>query len=55
MKYSLDTIYKEFTKLLDDKNYYNEMHVACNPYGDGKACERIIKILKNKNCEEWKY
>ena len=32
--------------LLDDKSTYDAMSKATNPYGDGKACERIInKIL----------
>ena len=40
-----EVIYKEFTKLLDDKKEYNKMAKAANPYGDGHACERIAKIL----------
>lgn len=39
-------IYEWFTKLLDDKNEYDKMAHATNPYGDGHACERIVKILK---------
>ncbi|MDR2086098.1 MAG: UDP-N-acetylglucosamine 2-epimerase (non-hydrolyzing) [Dysgonamonadaceae bacterium] len=31
--------------LLTDKAVYNQMAQAHNPYGDGKACERIIKVL----------
>jgi UDP-N-acetylglucosamine 2-epimerase (non-hydrolysing) len=31
---------------LDDANYYEKMSSAINPYGDGKACERIINVLK---------
>ena len=31
--------------LLDDETAYKTMSVAYNPYGDGKACERICKIL----------
>ena len=41
-----DTIYKEFKKLLEDETEYNKMSCASNPYGDGHACERIVKILK---------
>jgi UDP-N-acetylglucosamine 2-epimerase len=26
--------------------YYKTMSEAVNPYGDGKACERIVEILK---------
>lgn len=29
--------------LLDDENAYNSMSKAINPYGDGKACDRIIQ------------
>ena len=31
--------------LLDDTEYYNTMSRAVNPYGDGKACEKIIKTF----------
>lgn len=31
--------------LLNDVNEYNKMANAVNPYGDGKACERIVKSL----------
>jgi len=40
-----DTIYREFTRLLDDRKAYEEMAHAENPYGDGRACERIADIL----------
>lgn len=36
--------------LLEDRSVYNRMSQAHNPYGDGKACERIVKILW-KNCD----
>lgn len=32
--------------LLNDTEYYNTMSRAVNPYGDGKACERIVNALK---------
>jgi UDP-N-acetylglucosamine 2-epimerase (non-hydrolysing) len=41
-----DLIVSEVSKLLDDPTYYNSMAQATNPYGDGKACERIIDFLK---------
>ncbi|MBR5388093.1 MAG: UDP-N-acetylglucosamine 2-epimerase (non-hydrolyzing) [Clostridia bacterium] len=41
-----ETIYEWFTKLLDDKEEYNKMAHAANPYGDGHACERIADILE---------
>lgn len=37
-----DKIVKEVSDLLDNESYYNEMSQAVNPYGDGKACERIV-------------
>lgn len=40
-----DVIYRNFTELLDDKEAYNAMAHAANPYGDGHACERIADIL----------
>lgn len=40
-----ETIYREFTRLLDDQNAYNAMSRAVNPYGDGLACKRIADIL----------
>ena len=40
-----ETIYAEFTKLLNDKDEYNNMSKAKNPYGDGFASERIVEIL----------
>lgn len=45
---SEETIYEWFTKLLDDKNEYDKMAHAANPYGDGHACERIADILENR-------
>jgi UDP-N-acetylglucosamine 2-epimerase (non-hydrolysing) len=33
--------------LLEDTNVYNEMARSINPYGDGKASERIVGALKH--------
>lgn len=41
-----EKIIYEVSRLLDDPTYYNQMSKAVNPYGDGKACERIIDKLK---------
>lgn len=41
-----DVIYSAFRKLLDDKNEYNNMSKASNPYGDGFASKRIADILE---------
>ena len=43
---SEETIYKEFTNLIDNKEEYDKMAHASNPYGDGYACERIIGTLE---------
>ena len=39
-------IMTEVSSLLDDRNHYEEMSHAVNPYGDGKACSRIVEKLK---------
>jgi UDP-N-acetylglucosamine 2-epimerase (non-hydrolysing) len=41
-----EAIVKSISELLDNEASYAAMARAHNPYGDGKACERIIKILK---------
>lgn len=41
-----DTIYEEFSRLLNDRGAYDRMACASNPYGDGHACERIADILE---------
>lgn len=38
-------IVAEVSKLLTDKAYYDSMSFAHNPYGDGKACQRIIDVI----------
>lgn len=43
-----ETIYNEFTKLLTDKEEYEKMSRASNPYGDGFACKRIADVLVEK-------
>lgn len=40
-----EIIYTEFTRLLNDRDEYNRMSKASNPYGDGHASERIADIL----------
>ncbi len=41
-----DKIVNEVSALLDDRKHYEEMSHAVNPYGDGKACPRIVEKLK---------
>ena len=43
-----DTIYNAFKQLLNDKNEYNKMSRASNPYGDGFASKRIADILEKE-------
>ncbi|MGU9868003.1 MULTISPECIES: non-hydrolyzing UDP-N-acetylglucosamine 2-epimerase [Kluyvera] len=40
-------IVDEVTRLLRDEEEYQRMSRAHNPYGDGRACERILSALKN--------
>ena len=39
-------IISEVSALLDDSEAYDCMSRAINPYGDGKACERIVHLLR---------
>ena len=41
-----EVIYQNFKKLLEDKDAYNKMAQANNPYGDGYACKYIADILE---------
>lgn len=40
-----DKIVSEVSQLLDNPSHYDAMSKAVNPYGDGKACERIVKTF----------
>lgn len=44
---SYDKIVNEVSALLENQDYYNKMSKAINPYGDGKACGRIVFSLFN--------
>ena len=48
-----DVIYRAFTELLENKEAYEKMSKACNPYGDGHASERIADILEEKRYSPW--
>lgn len=39
-----DKIMSEVSALLDNQTYYDQMSQAVNPYGDGLACNRIVKV-----------
>lgn len=49
-----EVIYQNFKELLDNEEVYNSMARACNPYGDGHACERIADILEGKEYSPWR-
>ncbi len=48
-----ELIYSTFTELLENRDAYEKMSKACNPYGDGHACERIADILEEKEYSPW--
>ena len=41
-----DLIVNEVSRLIEDKEYYDSMSKAQNPYGDGLACQRIVNALR---------
>ncbi len=41
-----NVIYESFKELLENREAYEKMSKASNPYGDGKACQRIADILE---------
>ena len=43
-----DLIVSEVSTLLNDPDAYEKMSKAVNPYGDGRACERIVESLKSE-------
>ena len=47
-----DVIYEEAKRLLTDKNEYEKMSKASNPYGDGHASERIVDAIIRKYSNE---
>ncbi|MDP2723102.1 MAG: UDP-N-acetylglucosamine 2-epimerase (non-hydrolyzing) [Bacteroidales bacterium] len=44
----------ESIRLMDDSKYYNSLATAHNPYGEGKAAERIVTVLLQINFKELK-
>ncbi len=48
-----DLIVSEVSTLLDDAAAYEKMSKAVNPYGDGKACNRIVRALKGEKVERY--
>ena len=42
-----ENIVREVSALIDKRDYYNQMSNAVNPYGDGKACDKIVnRVMK---------
>lgn len=48
-----ENIYNHFKQLLEDKEDYEQMAHASNPYGDGFACRRIADILEFGKIGAW--
>ena len=48
-----DLIVNEVSTLLDDENAYEKMSKAVNPYGDGKACSRIVRALNGESVDRY--
>lgn len=48
-----DKIMTEVSTLLENNEAYTRMSQAINPYGDGKACERIACILNGEQVERY--
>ena len=48
-----EKIFEAFSELLENREAYEDMSKAVNPYGDGHACERIADILEGKGYEPW--
>ena len=48
-----DLIVSEVSTLLDDPVSYEKMSHAVNPYGDGRACDRIVRALKGEQVESY--
>lgn len=49
-----DKIVNEVSLLLDDTKAYAKMSNAVNPYGDGKSCDRIVRILNNEKLDDYR-
>lgn len=48
-----DKIMNEVSTLLEDEQAYAKMSKAVNPYGDGKACDRIVRILNGETVDRY--
>lgn len=50
-----DLIVNEVSTLLNDAAAYEKMSKAVNPYGDGQACNRIVRALHGEKVERYQY
>ena len=48
-----DLIVNEVSTLLDNPEAYERMSKAVNPYGDGNACDRIVRALKGEDVDHY--
>ena len=48
-----DLIVNEVSTLLDDAAAYDKMSKAVNPYGDGRACNRIVRALNGEAVDRY--
>lgn len=48
-------IFNEVSMLLDNTDAYVKMRHAVNPYGDGKACQRIVEVLSGREISPYVY
>lgn len=48
-----DLIVNEVSTLLDDEKAYEKMSKAVNPYGDGRACNRIVRALNGEAIDRY--
>ena len=48
-----ESVYRNFRELLEDREAYDRMAHACNPYGDGHACRRIADVVEHGRCDPW--
>lgn len=49
-----EAIYDNIVLLLENEEVYSKMSLAKNPYGDGHASERIVKIVDKMLKKGWK-
>lgn len=48
-----ESVYSHFRELLENREVYDSMARACNPYGDGQACQRIADVIEYGRCVPW--